>query len=58
MVYVNQYNRRYKFGNDGFALIETFDDVWEVTDIPNSALESMTPEGEEKPKRRTKKEGS
>lgn len=58
MVYVNQCNRRYKFGNDGFALIETFDGVWEVTDVPNSELEGMAPEGEEKPKRRTKKEGS
>ena len=58
MVYVNQCNRRYKFGNDGFALIETFEDVWELTDVPNSALEGMTAEVEEKPKRRTKKEGS
>lgn len=56
MVYVNQYNRRYKSGDNGFALIETFDDVWEQTDTPNEVLEAMTPEGEQKPAR--KKKGS
>lgn len=58
MIYVNEYDRRYKAGDNGFALIESYPDRWEQTDKPNAELESMRPDGEQKPKRRTKKEGS
>ena len=44
-------NRMYKEGDSGFALIESFADVWEQTDLPNEALKS-----DGFIKRRTKKE--
>lgn len=31
-------NRMYKEGESGFALIESFADVWEQTDLPNEVL--------------------
>lgn len=38
-MYVNKTTSRvYKEGESGFALIETFDDVWEQTELPNEAL--------------------
>ena len=51
-------SRIYKMGESGFALIETIEDVFEQTEIPNEALKGGAFEpvdGEEKParKRRT-----
>lgn len=50
-------SRIYKEGESGFALIETFDDVFEQTDLPNEALKGDLFEpvdGEEKPVRKLK----
>ena len=35
-----QTDRIYKEGDSGFALIETYDGVFEQTDLPNEALKS------------------
>lgn len=45
-------NRIYKEGETGFALIESFTDVWEQTDLPNEALK-----GGNFTKKRSKKDG-
>ncbi len=45
-------NRMYKEGESGFALIESFADVWEQTDLPNEALK-----GDGFIKKRGKKDG-
>lgn len=46
-------DRMYKEGESGFALIESFTDVWEQTDLLNEALK-----GDSFTKKRTKKEAS
>lgn len=49
-------SRIYKEGESGFALIETFDGVFEQTDMPNDALKGDKFEqvGEDKPVRKRK----
>lgn len=46
-------NRIYKEGETGFALIESFADMWEQTDLPNEVLK-----GDGFTKKRAKKEVS
>lgn len=49
-------SRIYKEGDSGFALIETFDGVFEQTELPNEALkgDKFEQAGEEKPVRKRK----
>lgn len=44
--------RIYKEGDSGFALVESYQNQWEQTELPNEALK-----GDEFTKKRSKKDG-